>query len=89
VGADALKAFLKKILIYFLFSLRDLLKSSVKLVIDLKETGGDGLFGFSASAVESGKFSRLSFFLNLVISSEQIFALFHGKIEVKLAVTTH
>jgi len=76
--ANALKTLFKKILVYFLFSLRDLLKGSVKLVIDLEETGGNGLFDFSASAVKSGKFSRLSFCPNLVISSEKIFALLHS-----------
>jgi len=57
VGANALKAFFKKVLVDLFFGLGDLLKSSFELVINLEETSCNSLFNISTLSVELCKFT--------------------------------
>jgi len=57
MGSNTFKAFFKKILVDFFFCLSDLLKSSVKLVINFEETSCNSLFNIGALSVELCKFT--------------------------------
>ena len=57
MGSNTFKAFFKKALVDFFFGLSDLLKSSVKLVINLEETSCNSLFNVGALSVELCKFT--------------------------------
>lgn len=58
VGPNAVKTLFEEFLVNFFFSLGDLLKSSVELVINLEEGGGYCMFDVGAPLMELGEFTR-------------------------------